>query len=210
MVLRSKIKHLMSLDKHANRNGKYHIRSCYFDNFEQKSMIQKKEGYLNRDKYRVRIYEKSATIVHLERKSKRNNLTFKTKCNLSPCEFEKMRVGDIEWMATDERTLLQDLYQEMKYYQLKPVTVVDYEREAYVYRYGNVRITFDSKVKSSLKNTDLFNKKLPMVDILEPYEMILEVKFDEYLPDIIKILLKGINTKQEAYSKYQLSRMYGL
>lgn len=89
------------------------------------------------------------------------------------------------------------------------MTVVDYEREAYIYLYGNVRITFDSKVQSSLRNTDMFNKRLPMVDVLEPTEVILEVKFDKYLPTVIKMLIQGVNTKHEAYSKYQLSRMYG-
>jgi len=96
----------------------------------------------------------------------------------------------------------------MKYLALKPVTVVDYEREAYVYPHGNVRITFDSKVKSSIRNTNMFQKQLPMVDVLEPTEVILEVKYDEYLPSVISTLLRGINTRQEAYSKYQLSRMY--
>lgn len=120
-----------------------------------------------------------------------------------------MRTGEIDWMENDERTLLQDLFREMKYKGLKPMTVVDYEREAYIYLYGNVRITFDSRVKSSLRNTDMFNTALPMVDVLEPSEVILEVKYDEYLPDIIKMMLQGLNVKQEAYSKYQLSRMYG-
>ena len=209
VLLRNKLCHLMKLDPNASLNGKYLIRSCYFDNFESKVLNEKKEGYLNRNKYRVRIYGKSADVVNLERKSKRNNLTFKSKCKMTQCEFEKMRVGDIEWMAEDERELMRDLYFEMRHNALKPMTVVDYEREAYIYLYGNVRVTFDSKVKSSLRNTDMFNKHLPMVDVLEPSEVILEVKYDEYLPAVIKILLQGVNAKQEAYSKYQLSRMYG-
>ncbi len=209
MLLKNRLRHFMKLDPNANANGKYLIRSCYFDNFENKVMNEKKEGYLNRDKYRVRIYGKSADVVNLERKSKRNNLTFKSKCPLTKQEFEKMRVGDILWMENDERELIRDLYFEMKYQALKPMTVVDYEREAYIYLYGNVRVTFDSKVQSSLRNTDMFNKHLPMVDVLDPTEVILEVKYDEYLPDVIKVLLQGINTKHEAYSKYQLSRMYG-
>lgn len=209
MLLRNKLRHVMKLDPHAGRDGRYLIRSCYFDNFDNKVMNEKKEGFLNRDKYRVRIYGKSADVVNLERKSKRNNLTFKSKCKMTAQEFERMRVGDIDWMEQDERELMRDLFHEMRYYGLKPTTVVDYEREAYIYLYGNVRVTFDSKVKSSLRNTDMFNKNLPMVDVLEPSEVILEVKYDEYLPDLIKMMLQGINTKQEAYSKYQLSRMYG-
>lgn len=207
--LRNKLKHFMRIDPNAGPTGKYLIRSCYFDNFDNKVLNEKKEGFLTRDKYRVRIYGKSADVVNLERKSKRNNLTFKSKCSITVKEFERMRVGDIEWMKDDERSIIQDLYFEMVNYQLKPMTVDDYEREAYIYLYGNVRITFDSKVQSSLRNTDMFNKRLPMVDVLEPTEVILEVKFDKYLPTVIKMLIQGVNTKHEAYSKYQLSRMYG-
>lgn len=208
-LLRMKLRHVMKLDKNARINGRYLIRSCYFDNVDNRVMNEKKEGFLNRDKYRVRIYNKSDAIIHLERKSKRNNQTFKSKCMLTKQEFERMRRYDFEWMANDERSLIQDLYKDSKLYQLKPMTVVDYEREAYVYEHGNVRVTFDCKVQSSLRNTDMFNKNLPMVDVLERNEVILEVKYDDYLPTVIKMLLQGIHTRHEAYSKYQLSRMYG-
>ena len=208
-ILKIKLRQIMQLDPHAGKNGRYLIRSCYFDNFDNKVLNEKKEGFLNRDKYRVRIYNKSDHVIHLERKSKRNNQTYKSKCNLTKQEFEKMRHFEFDWMENDERSLIRDLYKDIKLYQLKPTTVVDYEREAYLYPYGNVRITFDSKVQSSMRNTDMFNKKLPMVDVLEPNEVILEVKYDEFLPTHIKMLLQGIYTRHEAYSKYQLSRMFG-
>ena len=120
-----------------------------------------------------------------------------------------MRVNDFEWMKDDGRSLIRDLYKDSRLYHLKPTTVVDYEREAYLYEHGNVRITFDCKVQTSLRNTDMFNKNLPMVDVLDQNEVILEVKYDEYLPAVIKMLLQGIHTRHEAYSKYQLSRMFG-
>lgn len=208
-LLKAKLQYIMQLDRHAGADGKYLIRSTYFDNFANKVLNEKKEGYINRDKYRVRIYGKSSTFINLERKSKRNNLTFKTKCAISQAEYEKMRLADISWMKEDERGLIRDLYQEMSYNQLRPTTVVDYEREAYIYPFGNVRVTFDSKVQSSLRNTDMFNPSLPMVDVLEQNLVILEVKYDDYLPDIIKYLLQSVDTRAEAYSKYQLSRMYG-
>ncbi len=209
MMMKSKLAHIMQLDPHAGANGKYLIRSTYFDNFSNKVLNEKKEGYLHRDKYRVRIYNKAATIIHLERKSKRHNMTFKTKCVITKKEYEQMRYGELQWMENDSRPLLRDLYKEMYYRQLKPVAVVDYEREAYIYRFGNVRVTFDSKIQTSIHNTDMFHLNLPMVDVLEPNIIVLEVKYDEYLPDIIKYLLQTVDTHAEAYSKYQLSRMYG-
>ncbi|KGR87248.1 molecular chaperone [Ureibacillus massiliensis 4400831 = CIP 108448 = CCUG 49529] len=208
-VLRNKLMHFLKRDPYAGVDGKYTIRSTYFDNFENKVLNEKKEGYLKRDKYRVRIYDKCDKVIHLERKSKRNNLTFKSKCKITRAEYEKMRVGEIAWMEQDERSLMRDLYHEMYYSQIKPKTVVDYEREALIYPYGNIRITFDMKIQSSFYNTDMFNKNLPMVDVLEPELVILEVKFDEYIPEVIKHLLQLTDTRQEAYSKYQLSRMFG-
>ncbi|WP_099157169.1 polyphosphate polymerase domain-containing protein [Virgibacillus ndiopensis] len=208
-VLRSKLLHFMKRDPNAGSNGRYVIRSTYFDNFDNRILTEKKEGYLNRDKYRVRTYGNHDCIINLERKSKRNNLTFKTKCHITHKEYEEMRVGNILWMEEDERDLIRDLFSEMKYRQLKPITVVDYEREAFIYPFGNVRVTFDLKVKSSLQNTDMFHKHLPMVDVLETNLVILEVKYDKYLPDVITHLLQFSDTRQEAYSKYQLSRMYG-
>ncbi|MGN7297061.1 polyphosphate polymerase domain-containing protein [Ferdinandcohnia sp. SAFN-114] len=208
-LLRTKLLHFMRGDPNAGPDGKYLIRSTYFDNFDNKILIEKKEGFLNRDKYRVRIYGLSDHVVNLERKSKRNNLTYKSKCTLTRNEYEKIRSGDIQWMEHDERGLIRDLHAEMAYHLIRPLTVVDYEREAFTYPYGNVRVTFDMKVQSSLQNTDMFNKHLPMVDVLEANLVILEVKYDEYIPEVIKCLLQLSDTRQEAYSKYQLSRMYG-
>lgn len=208
-ILKNKLKHVMKLDTNAGRDGKYLIRSVYFDNFDNKILNEKKEGYFKRDKYRVRIYGKSSYLIKLEKKSKRNNLTFKEKCYISKHEYEWMRMGEIEWMENDERQLIRELYIQMNLYQLKPMTVVDYVREAYIYPHGNVRVTFDSQIKTSFRNVDIFNPDLAMVPVFDPTQVILEVKYDEYLPDIIKMTLQMMDRRPDAYSKYQLSRMYG-
>lgn len=208
-MLRNKLQWIMKLDPHARSNGSYHIRSAYFDNFESRILTEKKEGYLNRDKYRVRIYNLSAEIIYLERKSKRNNQTYKSKCRMTKNEYKQMTVGETQWMENDSRPLMQALYVEMSQHLIKPVAVVDYEREAFTYPYGNVRITFDRNVKTSVRNVAMFERNLPMIKVLEDNLVILEVKYDEFLPDMIKYALQTIDTRPEAYSKYQLSRMYG-
>ena len=70
-------------------------------------------------------------------------------------------------------------------------------------------MTFDSHVKTSYRDTDFLNPDLIVVDALDPDYIILEVKYDEFLPDVIKHLLSIINTRKTAFSKYQLSRRYG-
>ncbi|GBF72874.1 molecular chaperone [Paenibacillus sp. 598K] len=207
-LLRSGLRHVMRSDPHAGPGGTYLVRSVYFDNLENKALIQKKEGLYARDKYRVRLYDHNSNLLHLEKKSKRNNQTFKEKCRIVAEEYERMRLGDIAWMSEDERPLIRELHLQMQCYQLKPLTIVDYEREVFTYPHGNVRVTFDSNIRTSNRNHDLLNPNVPMAPALEPDLVVLEIKYDEYMPDIIKKLLQIGNRRTEAYSKYQLSRMY--
>lgn len=209
-VLRSQLKHIMKPDPHVSGDGTYHIRSVYFDNFDNKVLNEKKEGFYSRDKYRVRLYNFNKDYILLEKKSKRNNQTFKQKCLMAADEYEQIRFGHIAWMENDDRMLIRELFMQMNYLQLKPMSVVDYVREVFIYEHGNVRVTFDSSVKTSFRNIDLLNPDLAMVEVLDPNQVILEVKYDEYMPDVIKALLQVLgNRRKEAFSKYQLSRMYG-
>lgn len=207
-LLRNRLKHFMELDPHAKQDGKYLIRSVYFDNFDNKVLTQKKEGFYERDKFRVRLYDCNMDFLNLEKKSKRNNLTYKQKCRITAREFKRIQCGDISWMENDSRSLIQDLHVQMNLFQLKPLTVVDYEREVFTYRPGNVRVTFDSSIKTSFRNNDVLNPDLPMVET-NPEVVVLEVKYDEFLPDVIKLLLQLGDRRKGTYSKYQLSRMYG-
>ncbi|WP_312109032.1 polyphosphate polymerase domain-containing protein [Brevibacillus reuszeri] len=208
-LLRHNLARIMKPDPHAKADGKYVIRSVYFDNLDEKIVTQKKEGYYRRDKYRVRLYDYNTDFIHLEKKSKVDNLCQKQKCRIFADEYERMRHRDIDWMKSDERELIRELYVQMTLYQLKPITIVDYEREVFIYEYGNVRVTFDSAIKTSFRNNDLLNPDVVMVDILEPNMVVLEVKYDEYLPDIIKKMLQVTDRRKSAFSKYQMSRMFG-
>lgn len=207
-LLRTRLRHVMKVDPHATNNGKYLIRSVYFDNLDNKILNQKKEGFYERDKFRVRLYDYNTNYMNLEKKSKRNNLTYKQKCCITAQEYEQIRSGDISWMENDSRSLIQDLFVQMNLFQLRPVTVVDYEREVFIYEPGNVRVTFDGSIKTSFRNNDVLNSDLAMVET-NPEIVILEVKYDEFLPDIIKYLLQLGDRRKGTYSKYQISRMFG-
>lgn len=92
-LLRNKLRHYMQVDPHAKSDGKYLIRSVYFDNFENKILNQKKEGFLDRDKFRVRLYDHNANYINLEKKSKRNNLTYKDKFRITAEEYERLETA---------------------------------------------------------------------------------------------------------------------
>ena len=208
-LLRNKLKYLMKSDPHTNEDGKYVIRSVYFDNLDNKVLTEKKEGLYKRDKFRFRMYNLNTDYINLEKKSKRNNVTFKEKCTVCASEYERIRNGQIEWMEQDSRPLVQELYLQMKLLQLKPVTIVDYEREVFIYPYGNVRVTFDSNIRTSHRNVDFLNPNVHMVPALDPNIVILEVKYDEFIPDFIKTILQVSDRRKDTYSKYYLSRLYG-
>ncbi|MBD2846863.1 polyphosphate polymerase domain-containing protein [Paenibacillus sp. IB182496] len=208
-LLRTNLRHVMQPDPHAGADGSYRIRSVYFDNFDNKVLTEKKEGFYRRDKYRVRLYNLDTAHLTLEKKSKRDNMTYKSKCPVTALEYERIRLGDTAWMETDERELVRELQVRMKQLQLKPTVIVDYTREVFVYPHGNVRVTLDSDIRTGLRHDDVCNAHVPMTPVLGPGEAILEVKYDAYLPDHIRALLQIGARTREAFSKYQLSRMYG-
>ena len=117
--------------------------------------------------------------------------------------------GNIEWMKLSDKTLLNEFYYSMQNQQLKPRTIVDYIREAYVYKAGNVRVTIDKSIKTGLYSTDLFSKDLLTVETLDKRMSVLEVKYDEFLPEIINDIIQLGERQKISVSKYALCRMYG-
>lgn len=207
-LLRSKLKALMKHDPNSNENGKYFIRSLYFDNDCDKILLEKLDGIDNRDKYRIRNYNQSDEVIHLEKKSKRNGRCFKTSVSLTKNECKKILSDDLEWLKESKSELLRELYVQMCICRMKPKTIVDYEREAYIYEVGNIRITFDSNVRTGIYNIDIFNNNMATVPAIQDY-IILEVKYDQYLPETIANIIQLGNRRNLSVSKYTLCRLYG-
>lgn len=208
-AIRNRLKYIASLDKNATPSGTYHIRSLYFDNFSDKALMEKINGYSKREKFRIRYYNDNFDFIKLEKKSKINGLCTKFSAPLTREQCEKILNNDIDWMIDSDKSLIQELYFKIKSQMLKPKTVVDYTREAYIYNAGNVRITIDSNVRSGIFSQDMFNTNLPTMKIPTNDTIILEVKFDEFLPDIIKDVIQTNTRKATSISKYANSRMFG-
>ncbi|MBU5437923.1 polyphosphate polymerase domain-containing protein [Tissierella sp. MSJ-40] len=208
-ILRSKLKNIMNLDKNSKENGGYFIRSIYFDDINDKALFEKISGVNHREKFRIRFYNNDPSFIKLEKKLKHNGLTSKSSIPISLEECKKILDGDIDWIKSTNRGLLKELYVKMKNELFKPKTIVDYTREAYIYPIGNVRITFDKSIKSGLFSKDMFNVKLPTVDSLDPRIIILEIKYDEFLPSIIADTIQIGERRVTAVSKYALCRILG-
>lgn len=209
IALRQRLKAVTIQDRHVNEDGRYLVRSLYFDNIVDKALKEKILGLNNREKFRIRYYNNDFSYIKLEKKSKINGLCTKKSTKLKKEQCESIINGDIQWMKYSEEPLLIELYSKMNFQQLRPKTLVDYIREPYIFGPGNVRITIDSDIKTGLNCTKLFNQEILTMRTHAKGTMILEIKFDEFLPDLIKDIIQINNRQSTAFSKYAVCRMYG-
>ena len=206
MALRARLRTVLRPDSHGN-NGKYIIRSLYFDDLWDTALRQKIDGVDRRDKFRIRLYDMDTGVIRLEKKSKRGGLCRKVSAPLTAEEAQSIVDGRIEWMAESSEPLLQELYHQMTARMLRPKTIVDYTREAFTYGPGNVRVTLDYHIRTGLKCTDLLNADCLTVPVKDD-PVILEVKWDEFLPDIVRDAVQLRDRHAAAFSKYAACRMY--
>jgi len=207
-LIRQRLGYLLQQDEHADSNGEYHIRSVYFDDILNKALQEKQDGVANREKYRIRIYNNSDAVIQFEKKRKYNTLIAKEKTPILRSTLDKLLIGDYKVLKNEESPLLKEVYFQMKNRLLRPKVIVDYVREAYVERLGNVRITFDKELRTGLNNTNLFDSDLYLVEALEEPVYILEVKYDEYIPSYIQAALQVNGLQQQAVSKYTICRKF--
>ena len=210
IAMRWRLKLIMKSDPHTGEDGRYRIRSIYFDNSDDKALREKVDGIAKREKFRIRYYNDDFSFITLEKKMKINNLCLKFDTRITEDECRKILDGDTGWMRTSEDDLIKEFYAKMRYQRLKPRVLVSYVREPFIYQAGNVRITFDSQIRTSLFNQKFLTEKVQDISATDtPQTMLLEVKFDRYLPGIIQDIVQMNGARQQAFSKYGACRRYG-
>ena len=210
LALRNRLRRIMKSDMHTSSDGLYHIRSIYFDNDEDKALKEKVDGIAKREKFRIRYYNDDLSFIVLEKKMKINNKCLKYDAVLTEEELRNILNNDLEWMKSSDDELIKEFYAKLKYQRLKPRVMVSYTREPYIYKAGNVRITFDSNIRTSLFQKDLIDQKINDIGATDTENsMIMEVKFDAFLPGIIQDLIQLKGIRQQAFSKYTACRTFG-
>ena len=202
-LMRFRMAPAIRLDRNA-KNGGYLIRSLYFDDYRNSAYEEKDAGVLMRKKYRIRIYNYSSKTIHLERKKKFGSYIYKESAPLKKEEFYRILEGDYGFLLTSPHPLLREFYAECVTNVLRPRCIVDYEREPWVMDEGTVRITFDMNVRAAVGGFDIFDRTLPTLPVMEPGELILEVKYTEFLPQLVRNLIPPKSQEQTAFSKYVL------
>lgn len=207
-----RLKNLIPLDANAGEKGSYYIRSVYFDDYRDNCFRENEDGINERAKYRIRIYNASDARISLERKSKKNGMTCKESAKLTRQQCESLLRGEILPLGIKEAETYPEVLKQflvlMMTKGMRAKTILEYERIPFVYPAGNVRITFDRNITSSMQTDRFFEKDMLRYPVLAKGQQLIEVKFDEYLPTFIRDNLEIGRLQQTSFSKYYLGRKY--
>ena len=207
LSVRNRLRTIMQPDPHA-RDGTYLIRSVYFDNVYDKAMREKIDGLSKREKFRIRYYNDDLSYITLEKKMKIDKLCLKYDAEITEDEFRRILSGDTQWMLGSSQELVKELYAKMQYQNLRPRVRVSYLREPYIYKPGNVRITFDSRIRTTMNHEDFIHADDVCATEFSN-DMLMEVKYDAFLPEIIMKMIQLKGNNQDTFSKYLESRRFG-
>lgn len=209
--LRSRALTFMRHDPHG-RDGQYFIRSLYLDDVYLSNYHQKSDGWERRRKYRIRIYDLSRDVIKFEIKDKYDSFISKSSSLITFEQCQGILRGDFGFAGDIIRTnsdggkekALRIGYIDCATKILRPQVVVDYDREVFICDQGNVRMTFDMRLRAGSGTGDMFDPHLPTVPAYDPGKMILEVKYDDFLPETVKKMLRSLRLWQSAESKFSL------
>ena len=202
--LRTRLAAVAEHDPHCGSDGTYIVNSLYFDNYMDKALREKIDGVNHREKFRIRYYADDISYIRLEKKSKINGLCSKESTAITAEECVRLIGGDKGFLIGSGNELMQELYAKMTYQLLRPKCIVAYNRECFVYPPGNVRVTLDTDICGSYRVGDFLK---PDQQLLRPCSVsVLEVKWDEFLPQIIRDAVQVKGRRTAPFSKYAAVR----
>lgn len=210
VYIKNSVDALMELDYHAREQGEYAVRSIYFDDYYDSCYKDNIYGVDPREKFRIRIYNGDSSKITLELKQKQKSKTKKISCLLSREVCEEIINGELPDITAIDSVLYRKFCVQLQNRKLSPKVIVEYDRIPYVYGDGNVRVTFDKNIRSSNQCSDFLEQDLFFRPIMEMNKHLIEVKFDEFLPDFISQIVEHEDLKQSSFSKYYLCRKYSL
>jgi len=200
------LKNNMCLDHNGDDTGSYWIRSLYFDTIDNDDYYEKIIGHNIRKKIRLRIYDTSTTSIKLEIKNKYNNYILKETVNISREDANKLINGDCNSLLSYNQNATNKVFAFMHRNFYLPTIIIDYEREAYLYPFQNIRITLDKNIRAAFNSKDLFKEDICMVPVINDDIFILEIKYDHMIPAFLQKVLSNFSTQKSQISKYCLGR----
>lgn len=209
VLFQERLKTVLRPDNNQKSDTGYIVTSIYFDDLYDSHLKDTIEGVSQRQKYRIRIYNHSLDVIKLEVKYKRYNRTMKKSCRISEQQMKMLLWGKCivpDNMSVDDPIALFNL--AIKNRGLRPKVIIEYDRKAYVFPSGNVRITLDQNLRTGTQ-IENFGKSGITLNRIREMPNVLEVKYDQFLPGFIAQLLESGNMNQQSYSKYRICRYKG-
>lgn len=206
-IIQCRLQNIMQTDPHTDVNGTYNIKSMYFDDIYNNSFFDNEDGANPREKWRIRVYNNSCSRITLECKRKEQDMIQKKSCPLTLEQFNALAYKKgICSISSQNPPLLNRFILEQMNNRLSPAIIVEYDRRPFVYSLGNVRVTFDQNISGSLDFDHFFESKINSRPILPLGHSLLEVKYDEYIPDHIYHAIQMTDMQRTRFSKYYLCR----
>lgn len=202
---RNAIASILTADGHSQGHS-YIVRSLYFDTPEDKDFFQKLNEQNIRRKIRLRVYSPFDRTVKLEMKQKENVFQKKRTLTITRADAQALIRGEYSVLLHYPEDFAAELFTIMTAEVYRPKSIVEYQRCAYMAKENNIRLTFDSEIKATEADFDLFSPHLPLVSVFPPDQVIFEVKYDKFMLEYISLIISRVNARSISSSKYCLSR----
>jgi hypothetical protein len=204
--IRNELETYLKPDRQDSGRG-YTVRSLYFDTLDLKDLQANLDGIMRKCKLRLRTYPGSEDVYKLELKCKNGSDSTKQFMVLTRDEAHRIITSESAFLLTKKDPLAVDFYQRLHRQIYRPAILVEYNREAYAYPYNHIRITYDTQVRASRIKESFFDEHPVGRPVLSPNTGILEVKYDGALPDHLARIIRKIDSRAQAYSKYAQSQL---
>lgn len=206
-LLQARLQTVLRTDENQKSSDGYTVTSVYFDDLFDTHLQDTVDGHRLREKYRIRIYNGSYDVIKLEVKYKRDNRVLKIARSITPEQMLNLMKGVCIYTDQDNSEDPITLFNlAIANRGLRPKIIVEYDRNAYVYEPGNVRITLDRNIRASDQLDAFARGERLTYEYDRDLDQVLEVKYDEFLPGFIAGILEMGNMNQTSYSKYRICR----
>ncbi len=205
-ILQKKLRIVLKPDPNMKPRDWYNVRTLYFDDLKDSALQEKEAGIYKRKKYRLRIYNHSDSVIKFECKIKIGSYVYKETTRINRELANELIVGNFSHLSTSDNDLLKEFFLESRCRLLRPVVIVEYERQAFIHPIGNVRITFDTSLREGFDTPLFFSENMPLMGVLDPLDTILEVKYNEFIPKYIRGLFPDTIPPRSAIGKFAICR----
>lgn len=203
---RAFLSQILHPDTHTGQNG-YSIRSLYFDTLWDTDYHEKMDGVALRRKLRLRLYDPCGDFAMLEMKQKQGEYQLKRSLRLSRGDAAALARGEYSPLLRYHSDFAAECFALLCTRGYRPKVVVDYRREAFVLPENQTRITFDRDLRATESSTDLFDPALNLYPVMDQGQVVLEVKYNGFLLEYVRELIRSCERVQTTASKYAMGRM---